>query len=217
MVEPVLWATLTIASVSLIFAYIAFRQVMKTSNEVHGFMVRMDRFLTRVEAQAKGIFTPDFMGETISHVVTKGLQNEDGSQVTMPQYINGYVMAYGPTIYHDLKKEIPKYIPLLLNPGAPIPPSPGGPPNKGKQLADARWGSGGLDAAKNFGKAAKKVPMVAKVGEVIETGQALVGLIQPARELIAEVKSIKGAGGNGGQNAGGGGESAPPANWGPPL
>lgn len=218
MAEPFLWATLIIAASSLIFAGIAFRQVMKTSRSVDGFLRRADKLLNNFSTKAKGMFTPAFMGDTISHMVTSGLKNPDESQVTMPQYINGYLVAYGPSIYQDIKKEIPKYIPLLLN-SNPSPPSPGAPPNKGTQLANARWGSGGLDAASKLAKATKKVPMAGKIGEAIETGQALVGLIGPARELIAEVRSIKGGGGNGDTST----PSTSPSSdggmtdWGPPF
>lgn len=195
MAESILWATLIIAASSLIFAFIAFRQVMRTSGEVHAFTDRAGRFLDRFEARAKGIFTPDFMAETITKTVTKGLKNPDGTPVSMPQYIHGYAQTYGPGIYQDLKKEIPNYIPLLLA----SDPSPKGPQNR---QPNGQWGSGGLTAASNLAKATKKVPMAGKIGEAIETGQALIGLVKPARDLIAEVKGFRGGDGdNGGESA----------------
>ncbi|GAG97960.1 unnamed protein product, partial [marine sediment metagenome] len=67
-------------------------------------------------------------------------------------------------------------------------------------------------------KASKKVPMMGKVGEVIETGQAIVGMVGPIKELIGEVRALKGSGGNGGE------ESSPSTvsdsgstDWGPPF
>ncbi|GAI93271.1 unnamed protein product, partial [marine sediment metagenome] len=139
----------------------------------------------------------------------------DESPVTMPQYINGYVMAFGPTIYQDIKKEIPKYIPLLLN-SQPSPPSPGGSPNQGRQT-NGQWGSGGLKAAANVGKAAKKLPFGEKIAEVVEGAQALVHLGGTIRELKNEISGSKGGGngetGPGPGSPGDGGMS----DWGPPF
>jgi hypothetical protein len=213
MAEPILWATLIIASASLIFAGIAFRQVMKTSKSVDGFLVRADKILNKFMSSAKGMFTPEFMGDTISHTLTKGLKNPDGTQVSMAQYVNGYVVSLGPLIYQDLKKEIPNYIPLLLSEN----PSLGGPPNPQARKGNGQWGSGGLDAAKKLGKAVKKVPFGEKIAEYVEGAQALVHLGGTLRELKNEVMGAKG--GNGDTD----GSSAPRSDsegsndWGPPF
>ena len=185
MADPFLWAALLISVSSLIFATIAFRQIMKTSSEVHEVVGMAKKFMAGFKSSAKGVFTPKFMAATIEEAVTSGLKNEDGSQVTMPQYIAGWAHAVGPGVYQDLKKEIPNYIPLILNPQSQ--PSPGGPPNKGTQLADARWGSGGLKAATNVAKAAKKLPFGQKVAEYVEGAQALVGLGGAIRDLKNEI------------------------------
>lgn len=204
-----------IASSSLIFAFIAFRQVMATTGVVGAFIIRANKFLNKFEASAKGLFTPAFVAETIERTVTSGLENEDGSQVTMPQYIAGWANAKGPAMWQDIKKEIPSYIPLLLHEN---PPPKGAPQNR---QANGQWGgSGGLTAAKNVAKAAKKLPLAGKVGEVIETGQAIVGMVGPIKELISEVRGLKGGGGNGddsGTTPSSSSEDGAMTEWGPPF
>ncbi len=213
MADPILWATVTIAASSLIFAAIAFRQVMKTSRSVDGFIKRADTFLDGFKKSAKGIFSPKFMAATIEETVTSGLKNDDGSQVTMPQYIAGWAHAVGPAIYQDIKKEIPSYLPILFNKDPQNVPS-GAPQSRN---AAGQFGSGGLKAAQNLAKATKKVPMIGKVGEVIETGQALVGLVQPVKEMIAELKGLKGGGGGNGESAPSTSTDSASVEWGPPI
>lgn len=215
MADPLLWATAIIAGASLIFAFIAFRQVMKSTSLVALFIQRADKFLKTFQDSAKGVFTPTFMAETLNRALLTGLENEDGSPVSMPQYVNGYVMAFGPRVYQDMKKEIPKYIPLILNPQSPPP----GPPNPGRALVQKRWGSGGLTGAtQNVATAAKKLPFGQKVAEYVEGAQALVQLGGTIRELKNEVMGAKG---DKGENGGGGRETRSSdggtTEWGPPF
>lgn len=211
MAEPILWATLIIAASSLIFAFIAFRQVMRSTKSVDGFLKRADKLLSNFSKGAKGIFTPKFMAATIEEAVTSGLKNEDGSQVTMPQYIAGWAHAVGPGVYADLKKEIPNYIPLILNPQN-ANPSPGAPQNR---QANGQWGSGGLTAAVKVGKAAQKLPIGGKIAEYVGGAQAVVGLVGPIKELVAEIRGPKG--GNGQDEAPSTSTAGASVEWGPPF
>ena len=217
MAEALDWVIVVFAGSSLIFALVAFRQVMKSSKSVDGFLQRADKLLNNFSQKAKGIFTPAFMGDMLVHSITKGLKNPDGTQVSMAQYINGYAVTFGPAIYQDLKKEIPSYIPLLLNQN-PSPQGPQGSPNKGSQLAEARWGgSGGLKAATNVAKAAKKLPFGQKIAEYVEGAQALVQLGGTIRELKNEIVGMKGGGGNGEDSTPSTGSDGAMTDWGPPF
>ena len=205
----------------MVFAYMAFRQVMKTTGLVGSFMERGDRFLAKFQAAAKGVFSPAFVGDTISHMLTKDLQNQDGSPVNMHQYcqhtMNGYIATYGPALKAEFKAELPAIARAVLNPQSP----PQGPQTAGQQLANQRWhGTGGLQAAQNFGKAAKKVPGIGpKIQEFVDGATAVAQLVPALKEIKTEL--FPGKGGNGDpnpQNGGGGGASpSTTTDWGPPF
>ena len=213
MVEAYLWAALLISSFSLIFAFIAFRQVMKSTSEVHEFLVMAKAFLGRVPKDITKMINPKFMGEAINHALLDGLENEDKSPVTMPQYVAGWINAKGPGIYADLKKEIPSYIPIIMGHSSPSPPQ--GPQTR---QPNGQFGSGGLVAATNLAKAAKKLPIGGKVQEVVETGQAVVGLIGPIKEIIGEIRGVTGGKGGNGDNSGPSTSTeGASVEWGPPF
>lgn len=221
MADAILWATLTIASASLIFAFIAFRQVMATSDNVDGFIKRADSFLNTFKNKAKGMFTPEFIGDTISYTMTKGLSNEDGSPVTMHQYVQttarGYIERYGPGMKAELKSEMPRIISYITNPQNVPPQGPEGPQNPGRALAQQRWGSGGLKAAANVGKAAKKLPFGQKIGEYVEGAQAVVQLGGALKELKEEVAGTFGKKGDNGDENTSRSTSPETSDWGPPF
>ena len=205
------WGILLVAGLSLVFAFIAFRQVMSTSRSVDGFLERADRFLNQFQASAKGVFSPAFVAETITRTLTKDIRNPDGTPVNMPQFINGYINAYGPTLMAEFKSVLPKLVPLLLNPPTQ------GPQNPGRALAQQRWGSGGLNAAKALSKAGKAgVPFAAKVGEYVEGAQALVQLVPAIKGLKDDLSGLKGGGDNGGSSSPSTTSTGEPA-WGPPI
>ena len=218
MAEPILWATLAIASSSLVFAFIAFRQVMKTSGSVDGFIERADKLLNNFSTKAKNVFSPKFFGDTISHMLTKDLENKDGSPVNMHQYfqitMNDQINKHGPALKAEIKAMAPELVRVALNPNT----SPQGPQTAGQALANQRWGGqGGLQAAQKLGKVSKKLPVGAKSHEYV-------GYVAAGGEAVPILKEIKEdmfgkKGDNGEQNAAGGGGDAPPAatDWGPPF
>lgn len=205
------WGILIVAGASLIFAFIAFRQVMHTSAVVQGFVARADTVLKVLKDPKKLMPSPDYVVDVITKTFTKDLHNEDGSPVTMPQAINCYVQAYGPGLKAEFKAELPKLIPYILNPG--LPPGHRSP---GQALAEQRWGSGGLNAAKALSKAGKKIPIVGKIAEYAEGAQALAELIPIARQIKGELGALKG-GDNGDSQGGGGSPSPSNADWTPPF
>ena len=190
------WGVLIVAGSSLIFAYIAYRKVSATTNKI-------DAILSKVPKNPLKLFTPDFVAETITRTLTRDIQNPDGSPVYMPQFINGYIQAYGPVLMTEFKSELPRLIPLLLNP-------PPGPQNPGQALAQKRWGSGGLNTAKALSKAG--VPFAAKIGEYVEGAQALVQLVPAIKGLKDDLSGLKGD--NGGSSTS---TSTGEQSWGPPF
>ena len=103
MAEPLDWIIVLIAGSSLLFALLAYRQVMKSTKEVGRFLDKANKFLNRVPKDIKKVVTPEFMGDMIAHTLTKDIQNPDGSPVSMPQFINGYIVAYGPALKAEFK------------------------------------------------------------------------------------------------------------------
>jgi len=198
------WGILIVAGSSLIFAWIAYRKVSRTTARIEGI-------LNRLPKNPLKMFTPDFVAEAITRTLTKDIRNPDGTPVNMPQFINGYINAYGPTLMAEFKSELPKLVPLLLNPPTQ------GPQNPGRALAQQRWGSGGLNAAKALSKAGKAgVPFAAKVGEYVEGAQALVQLVPAIKGLKDDLSGLKGGGDNGGSSSPSTTSTGEPA-WGPPI
>jgi len=195
------WGILIVAGSSLIFAYLAYRKVSTTTAKIDGF-------LSRIPKNPLKVFTPDFVADAITRTLTKDIANPDGSPVSMPQFLNGYIQAYGPALKAEFKAELPKLIPLLLNPSPPA-----GPQNPGTALAQQRWGSGGLNAAKALAKAGKAgVPFAAKIGEYVEGAQALVQLVPAIKGLKDDLSGLKGD--NGGSSTS---TSTGEQSWGPPF
>jgi len=216
MAEALDWIIVLIAGASLIFAFLAFRMVKGTTRTVDIFIDRGDEFLATFKDQARGVFTPKFMGDTVSHMLTKDLSNKDGSPVNMHQYfqhtVNGYIEAYGPGLKAEFKAMAPDLLRVALHPESSLP----GAPNPGRALVNMRQDrGGGLKAAQNFSKAAKKVPMLSKVSEYVEGARAVVGLVQPVKEIIAEVRGLKGD--NGQEAAAPAREDTGMSDWGPPF
>jgi len=195
------WGILIVAGSSLIFAWIAYRKVSHTTARIEGI-------LNRLPKNSLKILTPDFVAETITRTLTRDIANPDGSPVSMPQFINGYIQAYGPVLMTEFKSELPRLIPLLLNPSS-------GPQNPGQALAQKRWGSGGLNTAKALSKAGKAgVPFAAKIGEYVEGAQALVQLVPAIKGLKDDLGALKGSGDNGGSSPS---TSTGEQSWGPPF
>ena len=218
MAEAIDWGILITAAASLVFALMAYRTVIRTTSRVDGFVAAGRKFLASLEDGFKGILDPSFVADVITQTCTKDIQNPDGSPVSMPQFIGGYISAYGPGLKKDLLGELPKLVPLLLNPSNP-PPSGGMSP--GQALAAQRWGSGGLKAAQQVGKAAGKVGGIGgRISDMVEQGTAVVQLIPVLKELKAELGGMRGAG-NGGNGGNGEAATSPTSSgitdWGPPF
>ena len=216
MAEALDWVIVLVAGSSLIFAFIAYREIMGTKDEVHGLVVRVHKVLDHAGDLSK-VITPQFIGDTVSHALLKDIENTDGSPVTMNQYVqetmNGYVTAYGPGLKADLKEMAPSLVSQIFN------ASPPNPQNPGNALANERWGagSGGLAAASKVAKASKKLPFANKVAEYVEGAQAMVQMIGPIRELKNELVGLKGGGNGGSDQVDGVVDANGSVEWGPPY
>lgn len=184
----ILWATLIIAASSLAFALLAFRQVMATSRDLHETAVRVNKLMDSLPTDYTKVITPDFIGDVIVRVLTKGLRNPDGSSVSIHKMIEGYIIHYGPVVKEFMKEQMPSIIKTVLS----TSDSNGNPVNDasaaGKALVAHRWG--GLRAAKGAAKVVSKVglgDLGAKISGYVEIGQAIKEAVPMLKELKDEI------------------------------
>lgn len=183
------WGILIVAGSSLIFAVIAYRQVMRTSGRINSLIDRLPKNLPKM-------VNPDFVADVLSKMITKDLKAPDGSPVTITDVMTGYMEVYGPRMMAHFDKHKAEYIPLLLNPDPT--PQPGQSP--GQALANQRWsGGGGLKAAKAAGKLAKVAGVSGAAGKIQQAAEVM-GAV---KELVPAIQDLRGAFGKGnGDNSG---------------
>ena len=182
------WSILAVAGSSLVFAVLAFKQVMFTTS-------RINTLLDKLPKNPLKAITPDFMAEVVAKTITSGVTGPDGRPVKVHDVVNGYVLRYGPVMKEMIRKELPTIARAVFSESPPTPSGGGQDPasSAGQALAAQRWG-GGLKAAKGLGKAAKKLGFSDKAQEMVE----VVTVVRDAIPMFKEIKaSISGNGGEG--------------------
>lgn len=193
------WGILIVAGSSLIFAIVAFRQVMITTGMIRSVFEGLPKDPSK-------IITADFGAEVLSKALTKGIAHEDGSPVSVGDMIGAYMDKYGPVMMDRFQKQLPSLIPIYMKAQAEIANTIPSGQTPGQALAGQRWGSpGGLKAMKTIGKATGTSKIVEKIqtaGEVAGAIGQIIPMIKDAKEAIG-LKPSNGGGGSAPSHGGG--------------
>lgn len=197
------WGILIVAGASLIFAGLAYLKVTHTTQRIDGYLDKLPKDL-------KKSFTPSIIAEVFTKTITGDQKLPDGAPVQVTDVMTGYINAFAPSIKAYVDANMPMIISSVLNP----PMAPGQSP--GQALANQRWGTGGLMAAKAAGKVAKK----AGFGGMADKIQGAAELAQAAQQLGPALKGLKDSFGKGNGDDGSPSSAtteSPAGEWGPPF
>lgn len=183
MVDGFDWGLLIVAASGTICAILALIKVIGITDRVEGFLSSMPKNPMKV-------FTPAFVAEVGTRMVTNGAMLPDGTPATVLDIADGYIHAFGPALKAEFKEQLPTIISAVMNPQS-LPPTAGQSP--GQQLAGQRWG--GLKAAQGATKALGKTKLGAKVAAYAQEGVELAKAAVEIKGVLAELR--KDAGGNG--------------------
>lgn len=186
------WSILTVAASSLVFAVIAYRQVMATTKVVRAGMTRFMEYMDKLPDDPLNILDSEFLGDVVVRLLTRGQRHPDGSSVSIHEIMEGYIETYGPRVAVRIENLLPEVISTVLNGTDKPDATPDN--NPGRALAAKRWGNG-LKGAQAVTKVAKVVGMDnvgEKLSQVVEIGKAAKEAIPLFKEIRAEIAAIRG-------------------------